>query len=64
MRRRYARRRCSTGVVDCITYEWSSSGPRRPGRVRRVVTDGGMERGMTGVLCRAVAGNRTDPYYQ
>jgi hypothetical protein len=49
----------SAGVKGHITDEWMSLEPRKPRRGLRLVTEGGVRQGTTGVWRRAEAGWRT-----
>jgi hypothetical protein len=49
----------SAGVEGHITDEWISLEPRKPRRGLRLVTEGGIRQGTTGVWHRAEAGWRT-----
>ena len=49
----------SAGVKGHITDEWISLEPRKPRRGLRLVTEGGVRQGTTGVWHRAEAGWRT-----
>jgi len=55
-----ARHRRSDGVDDHITYRRMTLEPRKPRRVLRLVTGGGVLQGKTGAAIRAEMGWRTE----